>query len=190
MRSVSKEEAANCKERMFVWVNTQSRPRIGIKKYQSNFGERAFKSIQKWEVGLDREPGLELARTPRCAQYMWRADTYFPCCPKEFKNDPLDEYFQNLKIGSALAYSDHEELSPKLTIIRSVIKKETKSILVLCEDKDHKKSIIGISHHEKSKYFIHFNLGTYHSKEEAEAAFLNKMVLNDYWSDAYSNANL
>jgi hypothetical protein len=83
MRTVTPEEANNCKLRMDIWVssNTESSRSTGEINRKSSFAERVYKPLQKWEVGLDGEPGLELALTPWCAQYMWRANAYFPSCP-------------------------------------------------------------------------------------------------------------
>jgi hypothetical protein len=190
MRTVTKEEAKNCLMRMSLWANSDNKLRssTGTINRQSSFSERVFRPIQKWEVGLDREPGLELARTPWCAQYMWRADAYFPCCPQDFGTDRLSDYFQNLKIGVVFAYSDYEEFCPKLTVIESVILKDRSSILVMCERSDHKWSIVGIKLDERSKHFIHFIIGSYSSKVEANKAFCNKKELNDFGSDRYDNA--
>jgi hypothetical protein len=188
MRAVTPEEAKNCKARMAIWANSNNEPRNStvIKTHKSTFGERVFKTIQKWEIGLDREPGLELALTPRCAQYMWRVDAYFPCCPQEFGNDPIENYYRNLKAGVVFTHSDYEEICPKQTVIESVMFKEKSSIIVLCERSDHKWSVIGITFDEKSKHFIHFYLGSYSNKDEANKAFCKDKELKDYWSEAYN----
>jgi len=190
MRTVTPEEAKNCKQRMDIWAssNKESRGSTDEINRKSSFGERVYKPLQKWEVGLDREPGLELALTPWCAQYMWRANAYFPSCPQDFGTDPLEDYFQNLKVGAVLANidSDFDDICPKLTVLESVILKDKSLILVMSERADSKWSIIGIELHEKSKHFIHFKLGTYSSKSEADKAFCIKKELKDFWSDGYS----
>lgn len=190
MRTVTPEEAQNCKLRMSVWANSNKKPKrsgqsVGRINYQRLFAERAYKPLQKWEVGLAGEPGLELASTPWCAQYMWRASAYFPCCPQYLGTDRLEEYFQNLKAGAVFAYSDYEEFCPKLTVLEAVILKNKSSILVMCERADCKWVIIGIKLDEKSRHFIHFILGLYSSKDEADEAILVKKELNDFWSDGY-----
>lgn len=190
MRTVTPEEANNCLVRMSLWTNSDNesaKSGDGIAR-ESSFRERVYKPLQKWEAGFGREPGLEMALTPWCAQYMWRADAYFPCCPPNFGSDPLNDYFKNMKLGDVLAYSDHEDICPKLTVIESAILNENSSILVLSERIDHKWSIIGIKFDEKSRHFIHFILGSYSTREEAHKAFCEKKELTDYWSDAYSNA--
>jgi hypothetical protein len=175
---------------MSLWAssNKESSRSTGEINRKSSFGERVYKPLQKWEVGLGREPGLELALTLWCAQYMWGADAYFPCCPHEFGTDPLDDYFQNLKFGAVLAYSDHDDICFKLTVLESVILKKKSSILVMSKRADGKWSIVGIKLDEKSRHFIHFLLGSYSSKGEADKAFCIKKELKDFWSDGYANA--
>jgi len=68
----------------------------------------------------------------------------------------------------------------------SVILKDKSLILIMSERADRKWSIIGIELHEKSKHFIHFKLGTYSSKSEADEAFCIKKESIDSWSDGYS----
>ena len=71
---------------------------------------------------------------------------------------------------------------------KSVILIEKSSILVMSERADCKWSIIGIKLDEKSKHFIHFILGSYSSKGEADKAFCAKKELTDFWSEGYANA--
>lgn len=192
MRAVTPEEAANCKVRMSLWTNLDNKPKIsaGSINQKSTFEEKVFRPIQKWEVGLDREPGLELASTPWCAHYMWSEGDYFPCCPQDAGSDFLVDYYRNLKVGAVLAYSEHGEFSTKLTVLKSVILEEKASILVLTEKMDSKWVIVGIELDEKSRHFIHFILGSYGSDNEADKAFSSKNGLTDYWSEGYANFSL
>jgi hypothetical protein len=190
MRTVTPEEAKNCMMRMSLWAASDKKTAKSTSaiKHKSSFGKRVYKPLQRWEVGLGREPGLEMALTPWCAQYMWRANAYFPCCPQGFRVDPIEDYFQNLKVGAVLAYSEDDDISLKLTVIRSVILKKKSSILAMSKWADSKWSIVGIERDEKSKHFIHFILGSYSSKDEAEKAFFAKNELTDFWSEGYANA--
>lgn len=187
MRTVTPEEAKNCKARMSLFANSDNKPArsTGAINHKNSFGERVYKPLRKWEVGLDiREPGFDLALTPSCAQYMWGKDVSFPCCPHDFGTDPLDDYFQNLKVGAVFAYYDHDDNYPKLTVLESVILKKKSSILVMIKIADCKWSIVGIELDEKSRHFIHFKLGLYSSKGEADKAFCIKKDLKNFWPDA------
>jgi hypothetical protein len=188
MRAVTPEEAQNYLARMSIWANSDKKPASPARppNRKNSFGERAFKPLQKWEVGFGREPGLDLALTTWCAQYMWRAPAYFPCCPQDFGADRLDDYFRNLKAGAVLAYSDHEDFCPRLTVVKTVILKGKASILVMSEPADRKKVIVGIELDEKTKHFIHFIVGSYSDEQEADSAFRDKLELESYWSDAYN----
>lgn len=190
MRTVTPEEARNCKVRMDIWANSESKQRrtSGASKRKSSFGDRVYKPLQKWEVGLDGEPGLDLALTPRCAQFMWRASAYFPCCPQELGFDLLEDYFRSIKHGAVFANSDHEDTCPKLTVFESVLLKARSSILVMTQREDGKWVIVGIELHKRSRHFIHFILGSYSSMYEAGEAFSTKEKQSDFWSDGYANA--
>jgi HNH endonuclease len=196
MRTVTEEEGKNCMLRMSLWANSDSKPAqsIGVVRRKSSLSERVFKPIHKWELGFDRELGFEMASTPRCACYMWTAGDNFPCCPQEFGTDPLDDYLRNLKSGAVLAYSDpdsklrvHENFCPELTVINSSALSNKPSILVMCERPDNKWSIIGITLLEEKNHFIHFILGTYLNREEADKAFSAKQEFTDFWSEAYAH---
>lgn len=189
MRRVTPEEAKNCKLRMDIWANSDTKskkPAVTAHQRQS-FSNRVYKPMQKWEAGLSGEPGLEFALTPWCGYYMWGDAPYFPCCPNEFGEDRLHDYFKNLKTGSVLAYCDHDNVCPKLTVIKSEILYEKSSILVMCERADHKFAIVGIELNDRN-HFIHFMLGSYSSKEAAEKAFPIKKELTNFWSDGFTNA--
>jgi len=186
MRTVTPEEAKNCKERMSLWASSGNSPKKTTNNRKGSFGKRVYKPIQKWEVGFGREPGLELALTPRCAQYMWRADAYFPSCPQDLGSNPLEDYFQNLKVDTVLAYSDYNEFCPKLTVIETVFLKNRSSILVMCKREDRKYSVIGITLDEKTNYFIHFYLGSYPSKDDAGKSFSDLQESTDWPGAAIS----
>ena len=106
MKTVTPEEAKNCMERMSFWVNTpskkfnKSKPVVSSRSYRSGM----YRPLSKGEVGLPREPGLDLSLTPWCAQYMWRASAYFPSCPDNLALNRVEAYFKNLLSGEVLAY--------------------------------------------------------------------------------------
>lgn len=187
MRRVTTEEAQNCMDRMTLWVNKRtaqtSSSSIGYKK---SFEKRVFQPLQKWEAGLAGEPGLDFALTRWCGQYMWGADVYFPCCPKSFGNDPLNDYYKNLKEGDVFAYNDEDEF-PKLTVSKSEFLEENSSILVMCERADNNWAIVGITLNEKL-HFIHFNIGSYSEINGVEEAFISKKSLKDFWSEGYGQS--
>ena len=194
MRTVSSEEAQNCKARMTLWANSTKKPTpsLGSRNMGTSFTTRVYKPLRKWEVGFGREPGLDLSLTHWCAVYMMlRAPAYFPCCPQEFRDDPIEEYFQNLKPGAVFAHPGKDEfkdICPTLKVFEAVNQKEKSSILVICEREDGKWSIVGIKLDEKTRWFIHYNLGAFDCKTEAQRALIIKKDLKDFWANGYTNA--
>lgn len=195
MRSVTKEEAQSCKDRMAIWANSERktyRASNGV-KYRSSFEKRIYKPLNKFDAAFGREPGLDITKTLWCATYMF-APHYFPLCPEVFEHDRLGEYYQNIKSGEVFAVTDkieeHPEFYFSLTTLKSVIQKDKQAIIVLCEKSDNKFMIVGIELYDKNKWFIHYNLGSYLSIEEAELAFIEKQALpvKEYYNLGYKNA--
>jgi len=187
MRTVTKEEAKNCQARMAIWAGKErvsDRPRNSRNNNQS-FANRAYKPLQKWEVGLGREPGLEMALTPWCATYMWRAPAYFPCCPESIGLDPVTDYFDNLVVGAVMACSDEKELCPKHTVVEAMIPGGKPGIVVLAERADNKWAVVGIEFDEKSKHFIHYIFGVYKGKADAADKLRSSSSIADYQSAGY-----
>lgn len=195
MRTVTKEEAQNCKARMAVWANSETKieNRSNGSNVTGSFAKRAYKPLNKYEVGFGREPGLDVSKTLWCATYMF-APNVFPLCPESFLTDQLEEYFENIKAGEVFAYTDANEQQPELCFVlkvfSAIIQKDKKAILVLCERSDTKWIIVGVELYQKNKWFIHYNLGVFLSKEEAEEGLLDKRKLSieEFYDEGYKNA--
>lgn len=189
MRTVTPEEARNCKARIDIWASSgpskNAMDRIRDRK-QKNFNQM-FQPLQKWEAGLAGEPGLDFAMTPRSAQYMWNSAIHFPCCPLSTGTDPLSDYIENLAPGVTLAYSDAPEICTELTVHRFERLQTKEAVLVLCKQAEAGWTIVGIEVSEKLAHFIHFNLGSYSIESEADDAFAVKKTV-DFWSTSYTNA--
>lgn len=108
-----------------------------------------------------------MALTKRCVQSNWRVPSYFPCSPEETGINPLETYFNNLKIGAVFAYN---EVYPNSTILEFLRKKDNLSILVMCEKEDFKPFSIAEITFENG-FFVHSNLGTYFDKQGADKVF-------------------
>jgi hypothetical protein len=187
MRTVTLEEAQNCKARMSVWATSESKPSgLASNNRKASFGNRAFKPLQNWEVGLGREPGLNLSKTQWCAQYMWKAAAYFPSCPEDNGSGFLGQYLAKLQPGAVLAQSDDKDLCPKLTVRLAKLVEIESSILVLSEREDSKWTVIGIELDKKSRHFIHYNLGWYHNQNAAETALAEAQNSQDWCGIALS----
>lgn len=189
MRAVTQEEAQNCLIRMNVWARTErkvtkpSYSKIG----KDHFSKKIYQPLTRYDIGFGREPGLDLALTPWCAQFMWWAPAFFPCCPEAFEPQPID-YFQNLKEGVLFSFPEHNDICPKLIVIKSKLVKENSSIFVMCESEDSNLVIIGIEHDDKTKHFIHYVLGNYTDKNQADKDFEEKSESTDFYSEAYETS--
>ncbi len=86
MRTVTREEAQNCKERMSLWASTDKKPRGG------SLGKWVYEPIKKWEV-FGKNPRLEIVlgkeevqNCKECKPVPVRAST-----DRKFREDFLDE---------------------------------------------------------------------------------------------------
>jgi len=186
MRSVSPDEAKNCKIRMNLWSKAANNKNNSYfdQKYDALFADRVFKPLHKWEADLTGEPGLDFSLTPWCAQYMWGKEVYFPCCPQEFFDHPLLEYYAEIKPRELFAYSEQLNI-PTLNVYKSELMDSKSSILVLCSRDDDNWTIVGIWLNKK-QHFIHFNLGSFGSKDIAEQHFQEDIANCNFWSVGFS----
>jgi hypothetical protein len=208
MRTVTLDEAKNCKERMSLWASSNKKPRGGswgawvyepiiekkrfynelrlvasseekkgcdVSKLNANvdkknsegiFNKLIYEPITEMEI-LSRESELVMALTEKCVQYKWRVPSYFPCCPEEIGENPLQAYFDKLKVGTVFTYND---AYPQSTILEFVKARNNLSILVLCQKESLKPwSIAEIAF--ESGFYVHSNLGSYFDKEGANKVF-------------------
>ena len=198
MRTVTKEEAQNCLVRMELWAKTgRSESNLELKEASKiNVFEDIYKPVPRWQAGLDREPGLDLTKTPWCAQYMWRSNKpeyfqfeprkmlEFPCAPKHLSADFMDMYLNSIQRGKVFAFNVND-IFPKLYAYKTIILHEKKSFLVICTRDDSIWNVIGIELNDKN-HFIHFNLGAFSTLEEAEKYAYSIKNEEEFWRKGYS----
>ncbi|MBK24696.1 MAG: HNH endonuclease [Halobacteriovorax sp.] len=194
MRTVTKEEAQNCKKRMTIWANSN----IPESKYQGmsrdrrDFNKRVYKPLSKFDVGFGREPGLDISKTLWCATYMFISNKFF-LCPEKFKKDRLEEYFQNIRPGELFSETQKVEDYPdyyySMEVVKSEIRREKNSIIVLCKRSNNTFMNVGIELYEKNNWFIHNNLGVYSCEDEARGAFtsLIKIETSEFSNLSFKN---
>ena len=155
MRAVSKEEAHNCKLRMHIWANKEHnyKKEVTNKKY---FEKNIYKPIKKWEV-FGRETGLDLSRTPWCAQYMWKAPTSFPLAPESIDENPISSYLRNISKGTIFSESEYPDLCPTL-YVDDFVPIDRYHFIVICKTNSDLYHIVGVQFDKKSNHFIHFIL--------------------------------
>lgn len=168
MRTVTPEEAQNCKEHISLWASTDKKPRRG------SLGEWVYEPIKAWEI-FGREPGLEVALTRRSTQNMWIGNYCYPWYPKKIATNPIETCFENLKVNAIFADNDD---SPKLTILKFVRANNNSSILVMCEREGFRCEVEGF--YPWSIFEIKLmngllfpnKLGSYFEKDDAEKNFI------------------
>ena len=198
MRTVTPEEAEVCRQRMGISLNkmksekpvkTESdKPKTKRTIVGGNtFKDRVFKPLQKWEVGLDGEPGLDLSSTHWCGYFMWsniNSGEYFPTCPPEGGDDHFQRYFNNLIPDAVLSSHDKEGNEPALIVMNA--KKLTEySMVVLVSRNENLWSIIGIDIGGSAGFFVHYVLGTFDNFEGAMDSYNSKNSSTDLYKEGY-----
>lgn len=183
MRTVTPEEAQNCKDRMNLWLNKPTKnSNHPIKNApRARFEKSIYKPLKRWEV-FGREPGLDLSNTPRCGQYMWNGSFNFPQCPDEFLSNPIIEYFESLSINKIFSYSENEAL----ILVDKIYVEDICSIIVLNKTNDSKFTVAGIQLDSDTGYFIHFNFGFYSTEIEADKVVTRLKKKKDWWGASIS----
>jgi hypothetical protein len=195
MRTVTKEEAQNCKESMDKWAASDKKPKggsLGEWVYKKQI-ERKFPVREYVDAGGSHqnnineyyyeESDLTKALTPHCAQRNWRVPSNFPCCPEVIGYDPLGAYAQNLIAGANFSYN---EKYPESVVVDSVRTKNNSSILVLCQKSDLKPWSVAEVTFENG-LFIHKSLGSFFSKEGADKVFCVEQGLEWNGGDVFDD---
>jgi hypothetical protein len=181
MRRVTKEEAQACKTRMELFANCNTLKKTNTKRSSKSFTKRALKPLHKWEAGLVGEPGLDFADTPWCAQYMWDRKLKLPLCPDVFWKDPIQCYFESLKIGSIFAHIEKQDSIVEFTIEDFDIVTPGHSFIVMCKTNKSTWATIGVQMNKK-QHFIHFLIGLFEDRSEALESF-QKIRSEDRWGN-------
>lgn len=209
MRTVTPEEARNCKDRINIWLQsnkkssggalgewiykpinnstvmeiTQTEPDVPCeaKPEKKQFVvSKPIKSVETVRAELREElrnrsaiahavnyPELVQSLTPRCVQRKWRVPTTFPNCPLELGSNPIESYFQKLKVGETFAYNDKY---PGSKICDFVKIKDNTSILVKVQSAGLKPWALAEVTFENDLY-VHTSLGSYFQEDGADKYF-------------------
>jgi hypothetical protein len=163
MCRVSKEEAANCKQRLLEWANSDKHP-VGGK-----LGDWIYKRNSP-KTQLEEAPKLIEAITPNSLQENWKIPSEFLCCPPEISNKPINDYVEKLKLKAVFSKNKYSST----TIESFIISSDKNKIWVFCSDNDEMAvkpySIIEIRF--QNNHFIHAVLGTYFESKSAENKLL------------------
>jgi hypothetical protein len=100
MRTVSKEEAKNCREQLLRRAASDEFPKGGL------LGEWVYRNRQKNPM-LDDKNQDTVSLSLLAIQRKWKTPTEFPNCPSEIGLNPLEEYLSNLSKGASFSKSKY-----------------------------------------------------------------------------------
>lgn len=167
MRSVTKEEAQNCKERMLIWASSDHT--LSRENSTRPIEEWIFKPARNIQ-GPEEDSVLTKSLTPHAYQKNWRVPSSFPCCPRKISNKPLEDYYQNLNAGEVFSFNDKY---PESFIVERAYAQNKQSILVLCTREGIKPWVMAEIQFD-GENFTHFNLGSFFTQNGADKQFCIK----------------
>jgi len=162
MCAVSVQEAQASKERLLAWAKSDKHPS------GRSLGEWIYiRSLPKTDI-LDI-PEFTTSLTLNAVQKNWKTPSEFPCCPQDISNNPITDYFANLKTEKIFSQSQYSN-----SIIEYfAISKGENTLWVLCRSSDDKAvkpySLAVITF--ENDFFVHNNLGSFFKKDGAEKQF-------------------
>ena len=190
MRTVSKEEAAACRERLDQWAKSDT-PLSG-----GTLGEWVYKPIMKTKRSSDtlaskiqpappRDMSTTLVRaaqkahelsnlimaiTPGAMQRNWKIPSEFPCCPTEKKPFPLKSYAEKLTHG--VTFSRNKVTSS--SVVEVAVAEDFQAIWLVCKNEEEAPvkpwSVAEITYEEG--FYVHKSLKAYFDRDGAQKAFV------------------
>jgi hypothetical protein len=145
MRTVSKEEAQESRERLLQWAESDQAPKGGV------LGEWVY-GARRNESTIEERPDGQ-SPTPNVVQRKWKTPSEFPMCPEKIS---LGEYAEGLKFGTVFA---RNQFGQSLTVITG---KRDGLLSVVCNLPENpiKKWSLAKVIIENGK-FVHEAVGTY-----------------------------
>ena len=102
MRTVSKEEASQSKERLLRWAESGKVPKGG------ELTDWVFEN-KKQSSGAEQEKVESASQTAGAIQRHWRTLTLFPLCPDAVADHAIRSYSERLHFGSVFAKNNYGE---------------------------------------------------------------------------------
>jgi hypothetical protein len=102
MRTVSKEEAQESRNRLLRWAESDQIPKGGI------LDEWVYRSRRPTHPVVEEIPDIQ-SMTPNAIQRNWKTPTEFTMCPDEISSEALSEYAARLKFGAAFGRNSYGE---------------------------------------------------------------------------------
>jgi len=162
MCTVDIQEAQASKERLLAWAESDKLPSggsLGEWIYNRSLPKASFAEIPEFTNSL----------TPNAVQKNWTTPSEFPCCPKDISNNPINNYFTNLKEKKVFSQNQYSN-----SIIEDfAISKDESTFWVRCRSSDDNEikpySLAEVTF--ENTFFIHNSLGSFFKKDGAEKQF-------------------
>jgi len=169
MRTVSEEEAKNCREN-FNRLNEETKKSLGERK-AFKIGEWIYhdNSLIKRKPTNDINKILDMT-SPLAKQKNWTTPTNFICCPKTVEGDPIDCYLNKLSIDEIFSINKNG----KSTILKykKYASFDGDAIAVLTNLKESIKQYGLACIKYKDGYYVHEGLGTFFTEIGAEKRYV------------------
>lgn len=185
MRTVTPEEALNAYNNV---MKLGAKPIAEKKESTTSYVDKSewiFKDNGKFPYFAD-DGNIIKALSPETALQMnWKTPTEFPCCPLDFRNDGLKEYFENLKEGNVFSKNRYTE---HIVMETALVKNETE-LLVASKDLaiDPVKPYGLVRIYCSGGQFIHESISTFFEENGVRKIFTEMQGLKWEGGDSVDN---
>lgn len=177
MRTVTNEEAEECRHRLINWARNDGMPKGG--------------SLDDWVFGLDSAKDRKrkisdfvISKTKNAVQQNWRVPNEFPNCPPNTGADALSTYLANLQEGQVFGRSQFGDS----IVIEAKVSKSEPALLVLCGlPKDSVKGWCLARVTIEGGLFVHESLGTFFQLDGAKKRFTLALGLTWEGGDTFDD---
>jgi hypothetical protein len=157
MRTVSKDEAMEAKQRLLGWAQSGSVPSGGA------LGEWLYGTRER--ADFEPEPEEYESLTPSVVQVRWKVPSEFPGCPASVTEDALDQYAQNLTFGALFVRNDHYTGH----VVQCALTEDGLAVLSHTNSEAKGWAVVHIS--VNGEFFFHRSIGTFFTLQGALKAF-------------------
>ena len=127
MQNVTQEEANKCLQK-YIDLKFSTPQEIEELNWNSPISKEKVKSVN---------PDFHESLTPNAVVRGNMIPSYFPCCPQEKSENPLQAYYENLKVGNVYYMNSRY----KVLILEAAFYEEKQQIILKCESGDGKNAI-------------------------------------------------
>lgn len=187
MRTVSPEEAANAYEN--IMALTAKPIKVQEKRVVNNVGKLSDWIYEKKQFvtikTIDHESFIKAKYPETALQMNWRTPTEYPCCPIDFQNNGLTDYFDNLRIGNIFSRNQYATYR----ILDKMWIDNDSAILVITQDysKDAVKPFGLAKIYCSGGQFIHQGISTFWEENGARQRFTEMQGLKWEGEDSIDN---